>query len=58
MENNHCGGNAAAPPTWPINTWGQTTQIAPTILQALGVDPRTLDGVIPEDTQPLPGLVD
>ena len=33
-----------------------TTQIAPTILQALGVDPRALRAVREEGTQPLPGL--
>ena len=32
----------------------QTTQIAPTILQALGLDPRALQGVQREGTQPLP----
>jgi hypothetical protein len=33
-----------------------TTQIAPTILQALGLDPSQLDAVRLEHTPPLPGL--
>jgi hypothetical protein len=33
-----------------------TTQIAPTILQTLGVDPHQLDAVRLEGTHPLPGL--
>jgi hypothetical protein len=33
-----------------------TTQIAPTILQALGLDPNQLDAVRLEHTSPLPGL--
>jgi hypothetical protein len=33
-----------------------TTQIAPTILQALGLDPNQLDAVRLEGTHPLPGL--
>jgi len=39
-----------------INTGVQTTQIAPTILRALGLDPDELDGVRLEGTAPLPGL--
>ncbi len=39
-----------------IYTGVQTTQIAPTILHALGLDPRDLDGVRLEGTQILPGL--
>jgi Type I phosphodiesterase / nucleotide pyrophosphatase len=34
----------------------ETTQIAPTILRALGLDPSQLDAVGPEGTRPLPGL--
>jgi hypothetical protein len=34
----------------------ETTQIAPTILQALGLDPSKLDAVRQEHTHPLPGL--
>lgn len=34
----------------------QTTQVAPTILAALGLDPRLLDGVRIEHTRVLPGL--
>jgi predicted AlkP superfamily pyrophosphatase or phosphodiesterase len=33
-----------------------TTQVAPTILEALGLDPRALDAVRKEGTKPLPGL--
>jgi len=39
-----------------INTGVQTTQIAPTILRALGLDPQELDGVRLEGTEVLPGL--
>jgi len=39
-----------------IDTGVQTTQIAPTILQVLGLDPQELDGVRLEGTQVLPGL--
>jgi arylsulfatase A-like enzyme len=39
-----------------IDTGAQTTQIAPTILRALGIDPQELDGVRLEGTQVLPGL--
>ena len=38
-----------------IYTGVQTTQIAPTILQALGLDPQELNGVWLEGTQVLPG---
>ena len=34
----------------------QTTQIAPTILESLGLDPRLLEGARIENTQALPGL--
>jgi hypothetical protein len=36
--------------------WVQTAQIAPTILQLLGLDPRALQAVRIEGTQVLPGL--
>src|SRR5262249_24185127 len=39
-----------------IQTPVQTTQIAPSILSALGLDPRELQGVQKEGTQVLPGL--
>jgi hypothetical protein len=39
-----------------INTAVATTQIAPTILKALGLEPRELDAVRLEGTQVLPGL--
>ncbi len=39
-----------------ITTGVETTQIAPTILQALGLDPDQLQGVQAEGTQILPGL--
>jgi hypothetical protein len=34
----------------------ETAQVAPTILKAMGLDPRTLQGVLLEGTQVLPGL--
>jgi arylsulfatase A-like enzyme len=34
----------------------ETTQVAPTILQALGLDPSSLDAVRKEGTAILPGL--
>jgi Type I phosphodiesterase / nucleotide pyrophosphatase len=40
-----------------IDTGVQTTQIAPTILRALDLDPQELDGVRLEGTQVLPGLM-
>jgi hypothetical protein len=39
-----------------VTTFVETTQVAPTILQALGLDPNQLDGVQKEGTQVLPGL--
>jgi hypothetical protein len=33
-----------------------TTQVAPTILEALGLDPASLDAVRKEGTRALPGL--
>ena len=38
------------------NQWVETTQIAPTILQLLGLDPDALQAVQREGTQVLPGL--
>jgi arylsulfatase A-like enzyme len=34
----------------------QTTQVAPTILRLLGLDPKLLNAVVLEGTQPLPGF--
>jgi len=34
----------------------ETTQVAPTILQLLGLDPQSLQAVQHEGTQPLTGL--
>ena len=34
----------------------ETRQIAPTILTALGIDPKALRAVLVESTQKLPGL--
>ncbi len=48
------GGTDAAGQT--VSTAVQTTQIAPTILLALGLDPERLDAVRAEHTMPLPGL--
>jgi arylsulfatase A-like enzyme len=39
-----------------VSTAVTTTQIAPTILEALGFDPNALDAVRLEKTVPLPGL--
>ena len=39
-----------------INTAVATTQIAPTILKALGLEPQELEAVRLEGTQVLPGL--
>jgi hypothetical protein len=36
--------------------WVETTQVAPTILQLLGLNPRALDAVQIEGTQVLPGI--
>jgi hypothetical protein len=35
-----------------------TSQVAPTILEALGLDPAALSAVQGEQTRPLPGLSD
>lgn len=39
-----------------VTTFVETTQVAPTILQALGLDPNDLDAVRKEGTQVLPGI--
>ena len=39
-----------------ITAFVETTQVAPTILEALGLDPNKLDGVQKEGTPVLPGL--
>jgi len=36
--------------------WVETTQVAPTILQLLGLDPNSLQAVQQEGTQVLPGI--
>jgi hypothetical protein len=62
------GGDALQDRHVPILAWGagvrnaridnpvETTQIAPTVLKALGISPRELKGVEIEHTAPLPGL--
>jgi arylsulfatase A-like enzyme len=39
-----------------VGSFVETRQVAPTILQALGLDPHKLDAVRKEGTQVLPGL--
>ncbi len=39
-----------------INSWVETRQVAPTILQILDLDPDSLDAVQLEGTPVLPGL--
>ena len=39
-----------------VGDWVETTQIAPTIMQLLGLDPRALQAVQIEGTQVLPGI--
>jgi arylsulfatase A-like enzyme len=39
-----------------VTSFVETTQVAPTILQALGLDPSSLDAVKQEGTPVLPGL--
>jgi arylsulfatase A-like enzyme len=39
-----------------IKSMVQTAQIAPTILEQLGIDPRSLEAVVKEHTSTLPGL--
>jgi arylsulfatase A-like enzyme len=41
-----------------VTAFVETTQIAPTILKVLGLDPRNLDAVRKEGTQALPGFED
>jgi hypothetical protein len=38
-----------------VTAFVETTQVAPTILQALGLDPTQLDAVVKEGTAVLPG---
>jgi arylsulfatase A-like enzyme len=38
------------------NAWTETTQVAPTVLQLLGLDPGSLQAVQQEGTQVLPGI--
>jgi hypothetical protein len=48
-----------APGTVPhssVNRWVETTQVAPTILHLLGLDPRALKAVQEEGTSVLPGI--
>jgi hypothetical protein len=39
-----------------VHAWAETTQVAPTILRALGLDPKLLDAVREEGTPVLPDL--
>jgi len=39
-----------------VTSFVETTEVAPTILQALGLDPNSLDAVQKEGTPVLPGL--
>jgi arylsulfatase A-like enzyme len=39
-----------------ITTFVETTQVAPTVLKILGLDPRSLDAVRKEGTTVLPGF--
>ena len=39
-----------------VTSFVETTQVAPTVLQALGLDPDSLDAVQKEGTPVLPGL--
>jgi hypothetical protein len=41
-----------------VTTFVETTQVAPTILKVLGLDPRNLEAVRKEGTQALPGFED
>jgi hypothetical protein len=43
-------------PPGTVTSFVETTQVAPTILQALGLDPGSLDAVQKEGTPVLPGL--
>jgi hypothetical protein len=42
--------------TSTVTSFVETAQVAPTILQALGLDPNSLDAVRKEGTPVLPGL--
>jgi arylsulfatase A-like enzyme len=39
-----------------VTTFVETTQVAPTVLKALGLDPNKLDAVRKEGTASLPGI--
>ena len=39
-----------------VHAWAETIQVAPTILKALGLDPKKLDAVRAEGTAVLPDL--
>ena len=39
-----------------VTTFVETTQVAPTVLTILGLDPRSLDAVTKEGTSVLPGF--
>ncbi len=41
---------------WTVTSWVETMQVAPTILDILGIDPQKLDAVQKEGTQVLTGL--
>jgi len=43
-------------PPGQVTNWVETTQVAPTILKLLGLDPSSLQAVQQEGTQVLPGL--
>jgi phosphoglycerol transferase MdoB-like AlkP superfamily enzyme len=48
-----------APGTLPhstVHSWVETTQVAPTILHLLGLDPNALGAVREEGTKVLPGI--
>ena len=45
-----------AVPHSTVNSWVETTQVAPTILDLLGLDPNALQAVQQEGTEVLPGL--
>jgi Type I phosphodiesterase / nucleotide pyrophosphatase len=58
-DDTHVGLVLAGPgiPSKVIRTRVETTQIAPTILKALGLDPQALEAVRMENTRMLPGLL-
>jgi hypothetical protein len=39
-----------------VHSWVETTQVAPTILHLLGLDPNALEAVQEEGTKVLPGI--